>query len=308
MDLSPTHFHLLLNHFPTIGFIIGLAIYVISLFGGTHHHLKQAALVVFVAISLITLPTYVTGNGAAEALLGSEGISQKLMEMHEGAALISLMLMEITGLFAWLALWQLRRSGRVTRPTSAIVLILAFATLLLVARAAALGGEIRHPEIRVTQEAPTEQLARVIGNYVRDTPWVWVVCESLHFVGLTLVIGVMLIVDLRMLGVVRGIPFTALDRLLPWAIIGFGVNVITGMLFFAAASGQYTNNPAFIWKLIFLMAAGANTLYFTFDKTLTLDARAEAPMLSKALAMSALVLWVGVMFWGSMLPFIGNAF
>jgi uncharacterized membrane protein len=308
MDLSSTHIHLLLNHFPTIGFMIGLGLYVISLIGGTHFHLKQAALVIMVGIALITLPTYVTGNAAAEALRGTEGVSQKLMEMHEGSALVSLFLMEFAGLFAWLALWQLRRSGRVPRWTSAMVLVLAVLTLLVVSRASNLGGEIRHPEIRVTQEAPTEQLAREIGNFVRDTPWVWVVCETLHFIGLTLLIGVILLVDLRMLGVVRNIPFSALDRLLPWAILGFGINIITGMLFFAAATGQYTKNPAFFWKLIFIMLAGFNTLYFTFDKTWTLDARSEAPMLSKAMAVSAIVLWVGVMYWGSMLPFIGNAF
>jgi len=308
MDLSPTHIHLLLNHFPTIGFIIGLSLYVVSLFGGTHHHLKQAALVVLVGIALITIPTYATGNAAEEALRGGEGVSQRLMEMHEGAALTALIGIELTGLFAWLALWQLRRVNRVARVTSALVLVLGIVTFGIVSRAAALGGEIRHPEIRVTQEAPTEQFGRLIGNFVRDTPWVWVSCETLHFVGLSVLIGVLLLVDLRMLGVVRNIPYRALDRLLPWAILAFGVNIITGMMFFAAAPGQYTKNPAFYWKLIFLMAAAANTLYFTFDNTWMQDENREAPVHSKIFAVSALVLWFGVMFWGSMLPFIGNAF
>jgi uncharacterized membrane protein len=307
MDLSPTHIHLLLNHFPTIGFIIGLAIYFVSLFGGTHHHLKQASLVILVGIALISIPTYVTGNAAQQAIQDTEGVSAVLMDMHEGAALFALLLIELTGMFAWLALWQLRRFAHVSRWTSAVVLVLGLVAFATVARAASLGGEIRHTEIRVTPESPSVQFGRAIGNFVRDTPWVWVSSETLHFIGLSLLMGVLLLVFFRMLGLIQGIPYRALDRLLPWAILGFGMNIITGMLFFAASPGQYTG-PAFYWKLAFVLLAGANTLYFTFDDTWMLDGDREAPALSKALAVSALVLWVGVMYWGSMLPFIGSAF
>src|SRR4029453_2692877 len=110
--------HLLLNHFPTIGFIIGLTLYVAGLYAKSDH-VKQAALVVFVGIALITIPTYVTGNAAEEALClpaanaptacADTGLSKPLIEMHEGAAYLSLLFMIITGGFAWLGLWQYRR-------------------------------------------------------------------------------------------------------------------------------------------------------------------------------------------------------
>jgi len=177
-----------------------------------------------------------------------------------------------------------------------------------VARAAAVGGEIRHVEIRVTPEAATEQFARALGNFIRSTPWAWVASEAIHFVGLSMVIGVTLFIDLRLLGIVSGVSYRTLDRLLPWSILGFGLNVVTGMLFFAAAPGQYTDNPAFYWKLGFVLLACVNTLYFTFDDTFTRSEEYAPPTASKLLAVSALVLWVGVMYWGSMLPFIGNAF
>ena len=100
MDLSPTHFHLLLNHFPTIGFIIGVTLFVAALVARSDH-LKQASLAVFVAIALVTIPTYVTGDAAAKALEAAGGdVSQSLIETHEGAALLSLVCMEITGAFA----------------------------------------------------------------------------------------------------------------------------------------------------------------------------------------------------------------
>ena len=102
-------------------------------------------------------------------------------------------------------------------------------------------------------------MGRVVGDYVRDTPWTWIAAETVHFVGLSMLVGVILLIDLRVLGFMKQVSFAALDRLLPWAMLGFAINTFTGMLFFAAAYGQYTNNPAFFWKLIFVLLAGANT-------------------------------------------------
>jgi uncharacterized membrane protein len=307
MDLSPTHVHLLLNHFPTIGFIIGLGLFVVALIAKSND-LKQAGMVIFVGISLLTIPTYVTGNAAAMAIEDTPGVSKRLIEMHEGAAFIALMLMVVTGGIAWLGLWQYRRLRFVPQWTTVAVLAMAAITLMVVSRAANIGGEILHPEIRVTAEATTEQVARVLGTLISESAFLWVVCESLHFVGLSLLIGVALLVHLRTLGVMKQVPYAALDRLLPWAILGFGLNTITGMMFFVAASGQYVENIAFYWKLVFVLLAGGNTLYFLYDKGWETPPGADAPASSKFVAASALMLWFGVLYWGSMLPFIGNAF
>ena len=49
-------------------------------------------------------------------------------------------------------------------------------------------------------------------------------------------------------------------------MLGFAINVMSGMLFFAAAPRRFTStNPAFYWKLVFFLPAAANVLYFTFD-------------------------------------------
>ena len=151
-------------------------------------------------------------------------------------------------------------------------------------------------------------MARTFGNFVRDTPWAWTSAETIHFVGLTLLVGVLLLINMRMLGFMKQVPFEALDRLLPWAMLGFAINTMTGMLFFAASANSYVGNPAFYWKLVFVMLGGVNVLYFTFDRTWAQEPGREAPALSKLAAMSAMCLWVGVMYWGSMLPFIGQAF
>jgi len=316
--MDPTHLHLLLNHVPTVGFAVGIALFVLSI-GKRSHDLKQASLVILVGVALLSIPTYATGN-AAQTHLQERGevsdgtnegmVTLSLIETHEGAAFLALALMELTGALSWLGLWQLRRRATISTGMTGSILLLSLVTLALMAQAADVGGMINHPEIRGAAEITpfTGHMGRVVGDYVRDTPWTWIAAETLHFVGLSLLVGVILLIDLRVLGFMPQVSFAALDRLLPWAMLGFALNVFTGMLFFAAAYGQYTNNPAFFWKLIFVLLAGANTLYFTFDRTWAMEPGRDAPMLSKAAAAGAMFFWVGVMYWGSMLPFIGQAF
>lgn len=314
-DFSAAHLHLLLNHFPTIGFIIAVGLFVIAV-AAKSDHLKVGSLVTMVGIALITIPVFATGGGAQAQICGpldvpgpceNTAISRTLIEMHEGAAFLSMYFMFLSGGLAWLGLWQYRRFKRIPTWNTVLVLALAFVTLATVTQAANLGGEISHPEIRITQESTEPPLGRVVGTFIATTTWTFAATETLHMIGLTLIIGVVLLIDLKVLGFLPGVPYATLDRLLPWAILGFGLNAMTGMLFFVAAPHQYVGNPSFNWKLIFLMAAGLNMLLFTFDQTWIRDGQ-TTPAYSKALAVTALVLWVGVMFFGSMLPFLGQAF
>ncbi len=319
MDLA--HIHLLLNHFPTIGFLIGGGLFVLSLFL-KGHDLKIASLVVLLGIALISIPTYMSGNGAQEVIQSLPGVSKSLIEAHEGAALVGMAFMLATGALAWLALWQFRRLGQVPKWNQGVILALIVVTFTLMTRASNLGGEIRHEEIRSTPAKATvaaapaaadsdqpQGLARQVGFFVTDRPWMWPTCETLHFVGLSLLLGVVLIVDLRMLGIIRGVSFQSLHRLLPWAALGFGVNIGTGMLFFVGIPGQYTKNPAFYWKIGLAMLAGLNAVYFTIlDEPWSLGPKEDAPLTAKIAAGSAMLLWLGVLYFGSMLPFIGNSF
>ncbi len=321
--MNLAHIHLLLNHFPTVGMIIGLGLFLLGL-AGKSEDLKRASLVVFLGISLLTLPTYMSGNAAQEMICKAksaqdpcidQGVSKAVIEKHEGAALLAFLFMEITGAFAWLGLWQARRLARFPRPTLAAVGLFSLVTFGLMAQAANIGGEIRHPEIMSAQEAAAAQaageqpFARAVGSFVIAKTWVWATCETLHFIGLCLLFGIASFVDLRMLGLMKGISFKALHRLLPWAVLGFGINLITGMFFFVAAYDQYTTNTVFQWKLALMLLAGLNVLYFTiFDEPWELEAGASAPATAKFVAASAFVLVIGVIFCGRMLPFLGKAF
>ena len=132
----------------------------------------------------------------------------------------------------------------------------------------------------------------------------------LHFIGLCFLFGVVLIVNLRMLGIGKTmLSFAALHQLLPLGMLGFALNLTTGMVFFIAAPQQYTTNPVFYWKVVFILLAGINVLYFMLmDEPWRVEAGEDAPLRAKLVAASAIFLWVGILFFGHMLPFLGNAF
>jgi hypothetical protein len=154
----------------------------------------------------------------------------------------------------------------------------------------------------------TTRLSWAVTHY----PWIWPLCETLHFIGLALLVGIVSILDFRMLGVAKGIALGPLQRLMPWAVLGFIINLITGALFFIGAPNQYIHNVAFQLKLLFIVLAGVNVILFyvtgLYRKVDSVGADHNVPALAKVCAGVSLFLWVGVMYWGRMLPFIGTAF
>ena len=314
LGVNIPHLHLLMNHVPTVGTVVGLGLLLLALVR-RNEHLVHASLEVLFLVAMLTLPVYLTGVAAEGAIGEMAGVSVEATNAHESAALLAFIWMQVTGLVAWLGLWQSRRNSRVSRGTLASVLLLTVLTVALMARAAAIGGAIRHPEIvegtgGVQVGVPLGWLTSSnIGDFVTNFPWVWPAAETLHFLGLCLTFGVLLAVNLRILGAMKGLSFDPFHRMLPWGILGLGMNLITGMMFFIAAANQYTDNIAFYWKVLFLVLAGAHFLYLTvFSKTWGLKVGQEAAVFDKLVAATGIGLWVGVIYWGRMLPFIGNAF
>ena len=150
-----------------------------------------------------------------------------------------------------------------------------------------------------------------ISEAIRVVPWLWPLCEILHFLGLCLLVGVVGFFDLRLLGIFKQVPVSAAWSLVPWGKAGFGLAMVTGITFFIGAPDQYVNNVAFYGKLLFLVVAGANAIIF--ERVYAARARADAlgevpqPRLT-AIAVVSLVSWFLVIYWGRMLPFVGNAF
>ncbi len=314
--MNLVHLHLLLNHVPTIGTIVALGLLLLA-FAKKSNELTRASLAIFFAIALVSLPTYMTGYSAQRALKDRPGISAPLVEQHQSAALLALIFMEATGVVAWFGLWQGRKPTGTARWSASAVLALAVVTVALMASAANLGGEITHPEIMpagATQAgegalAPAVLESAFIAKYQFTHPMAWPALEALHFIGLSLLFGVVLVGNLRILGLMRNAAFVDIHRWLPWGVLGFVINSVTGMLFFIGQAFQYVDNASFHWKVLFMLLAGANVLYLTlFDDVWALGKGEDAPSSAKLVAASQIFLWVGVIYFGRMLPYLGNAF
>ena len=153
-----------------------------------------------------------------------------------------------------------------------------------------------------------------VERLIYDHLWVWGVCQSLHFVGMALLIGTVGMLDLRLLGMAKELPIATLKRLIPWGVFGFVLCLVTGLVF---VTGMYANinihpyvvltSDVFLQlKLLFVVLAGLNLLAFyvsgmsrAVDR---LGAGGDAPLLAKVIAGVSLFLWIGVMYFARLIP------
>lgn len=154
----------------------------------------------------------------------------------------------------------------------------------------------------------------LVGLLERETPisefmqttWGWPAMESLHFIGLALLLGPIVTFDLRLLGVARHVPMAALHRFVPFGICGFALSVLTGTMFLMTEPDQYIYNPAFHLKVVFLAVAGINALTFYLvagRRALGPGASADAPRVAKIIALLSLTLWFGIVVSGRLITF-----
>jgi hypothetical protein len=148
-------------------------------------------------------------------------------------------------------------------------------------------------------------------NWINASTWIWPLCEILHFIGLSLLVGVTGFFDLRLMGFFRRVPVAAARDLMPLALAGFALNLITGMVFLVGLPGQYAHNRIWWFKVGFILLAGANALLYETKlsgKVLALDPGADTPGSVKLIGFVSLASWLAVLYCGRMLPFLGDAF
>jgi hypothetical protein len=145
-----------------------------------------------------------------------------------------------------------------------------------------------------------------IGDYVAAHDWVWPLCETLHFFGMSVLLGTVGAVDLRVLGVAKGIPISVLDKFIPLGVAAFIVNLVTGFIFIAGnpvgGPMEYLTNLSLQLKLVLMLIAGINLLIFYatgIHRSLeTVPAEGNAPGGAKAIAAVSLFAWIMVIVMG----------
>ena len=148
-----------------------------------------------------------------------------------------------------------------------------------------------------------------INEWVLSGQWTWPILEILHFMGLSLLLGSLLVIDLRMAGYFRQINVVATHKLLPWTFLGFGINLVTGFLFLMGDPARYTANIGFWWKMILVVVAGLNALWFwvKINPVMnTWEPHADTPAIAKVIAWISLGTWFGVLLLGRLIPYIGT--
>jgi hypothetical protein len=142
-----------------------------------------------------------------------------------------------------------------------------------------------------------------------NTAWLWPTMETLHFFGLSLLVGVAGFFDFRLLGGLRGVPIAAVKKFMPWALFGFSINLITGILFFISQPRVYAANSAWWPKMAFIIVAGLNAMIFETTmgkKMLALGPDEDTPISFKVVGAVSLLSWFFVLYFGRMLAFFGT--
>jgi len=148
-----------------------------------------------------------------------------------------------------------------------------------------------------------------------SSPWAWPLSETIHFIGLCLLIGIVGTFDLRLIGVAKGLPIAPLRKLLPWGVLGFALCLMTGLLFTLGIGANLVGDNAYDvimrdvplqLKLIFIALAGLNLLLFYITgmarRVDRLGPNDDAPLGAKLIAGASLFLWLGVVVFGRLIP------
>ena len=143
---------------------------------------------------------------------------------------------------------------------------------------------------------------------MRHELWLYPIVEITHIIGFVVLVGSIIVLDLRLLGLSRTLPARALARhVLPWTLGAFVLIVPSGLLMFMAHASDFLTNRAFQLKLGLILLAGLNAALFhtgPFRKSHQWDRDASPPAAVKAHAAASLAIWLGVIACGRLLAYV----
>lgn len=144
---------------------------------------------------------------------------------------------------------------------------------------------------------------------INDSFWAWPLLEILHFMGLSLLLGALIVFDLCLAGRFPALPAATLRSLPKLMLAGFAINFISGVLFFVGDPGRYSVNIGFQLKMLLVLLAGVNAWWFMrrFGDALPgWQSNAEVPQLARVLAIVSLLVWIAVLLSGRLIPYVGT--
>jgi hypothetical protein len=163
------------------------------------------------------------------------------------------------------------------------------------------------------------QWARALADWMQGTwindlalgpQWSWPILETLHFTGMCLLFGPIIIMDLRLMGFDRlTLPSEAVHKLIPLTIAGFCINLLTGIIFLFGDPIRYMMNISFAIKAWLIVFGGINALVFWIVALPVLHRTGpheDYASWIKVIGGASLLLWTGVLCFGRLIPYLGT--
>jgi hypothetical protein len=140
--------------------------------------------------------------------------------------------------------------------------------------------------------------ASAFGQVLRESHWLFPAVETVHLVGIAVLVGSVAVFDLRLLGFSRALPVRRLAaHILPWTAASFLLIVPSGLAMFIAHAADLISNPVFAVKICLILAAGANAGVFlagAFRGAAQWDVDVMPPAAARVAAAISLALWIAV--------------
>jgi hypothetical protein len=146
-----------------------------------------------------------------------------------------------------------------------------------------------------------------VADAIRTSIWMYPAFETAHYVGLSFLVGGIMLIDLRVLGVAKTLPLKSMIGLLPWVWAGFAINATSGSLLFIYGAAQFGTNRAFWVKMTFMVLAGLNALAFQLATTRSgrdWVASGDPPRVAKVFATLSFALWLCVVTTGRWMAYV----
>jgi hypothetical protein len=137
-----------------------------------------------------------------------------------------------------------------------------------------------------------------------DSIWAYPMVLTLHTVGLAIVVGAAIVIDLRLLGVGPHIPLSEMHRAFRIFWFGFLINLLSGVVLFVSEAADKAAQPVFLVKLTFIAVGVITTIRIrrvVFRSDESLD---RLPPGAPTLAAASLVLWAGAIVAGRLMAYL----
>lgn len=142
-----------------------------------------------------------------------------------------------------------------------------------------------------------------LAHVMRTSAWAYPVLETGHIIGLAVLLGSVVLVDLRVLGVSRcgeRLDYATLAAFaLPWTLAGFGLALATGALMFISRADELLWNRAFLVKMPLIVCAGLNALWFTWRRS-----GSRGDVIARLQAGASMLIWLAVISCGRLIAYV----